>query len=75
MIDQLTEWVAIGCRIKLIRGHESLTVEKADGEALWCYFTGCVGDSHRLSPLEVLASQLKAHISKGWEVDPGNPYG
>tara|TARA_Y100000004_G_C8856390_1_gene387044 strand:+ start:591 stop:842 length:252 start_codon:yes stop_codon:yes gene_type:complete len=41
---------------------------QSDKEALWLYGTGNVGNGRTIAPMDVVDSQLMAHVDHGWKV-------
>ena len=67
--------------IKARRGDEWLSIQAAPDfdqnnefcgnsttEAMWVYGTGKVGNGRTIAPIDVVDSQLKAHVDHGWKV-------
>ena len=53
--------------LSLTRGNEWLSIFELDSyQVLWLYGEGNVGNGRCVSPRDVMASQVTAHISKGW---------
>ena len=55
--------------LSLTRGNEWLSIFELDwdsSQVLWLYGEGKVGNDRRISPRDVMASQVEAHKSKGW---------
>jgi hypothetical protein len=72
-LDKAIEGVDTGCSIKLLRGDEwvMLWLDRDSDSVVWSYGRGSVGQGRSLAPRPVLRSQIEAHCTKGWVLDPG----
>jgi hypothetical protein len=72
-LDKAVEGLDTGCTIKLLRGDEWVTLwlDRSDDSVVWSYGKGKVGQERSVCPRSAVKTQVEAHCTKGWVLDPG----